>query len=334
MTFRAILVLLGCVLAGAHAASDTYQRFEAFQTPPKNWRYFNPNQGFGYFPTGGTDGEAGGFFFPKTYTAYYADTSLNGTFHRGTPITAGGKIRLDEISFDPNYTNSVYIAHFRKGSTKSMFVNIIGMALTGTNQSTIDIAPIVQFSNGNAFVGRSIEVPVDSKVHDWSYTWTPTGGADGIGILDITIDTDTVSLTMGMSSAGLDYSIDSFGLYQPAFSAPNSNSYFVVFTKKLGYTAFVGSAPKIHVKGPKNIQASSSPVALAGTTHTTIGNRVTAVRYRVIHNGKTSRYKAASGTDRWTANVHVSSGSSRIEITAYGDNGLKTTAVRNVTRNP
>lgn len=333
MTFRAILVLLGSVLATAHAAPDTYQRAEAFQSPPKNWRYFNPNQGFGYFPTGDSSGLAGGFFFPKTYTAYYADTSLKGAFHRSTPITATGRIRLDELSFDPNYTNSVYVAHFRMGSTNDMFVNILGMSLTGSNHGTVYCRPVVQFSNGNAYLGGTITLPVDSKTVGWSYVWTPdTGG--GLGQLVVTIDAITSTLTLPASSSGLDYALDSFGLYQPAFVQPNSNSFLLFFIHKLGYTAFVGGPPSLHVKGPKNLSATSSQVNLAGTTHIGIGNRVTAVRYRVIRNKKAGRYKAATGIDNWSASVHVPTGSSSIEVTAVGDNGLTKTVRRNVSFNP
>ncbi len=334
MTFRAILVLLGCALAAAHAASDTYQRFEAFDSAPKNWRYFNPNQGYGYFPTSDSSGEAGGFFFPKTYTSYYADTSLNGTFHRSTPIRADGFITLNELSFDPNYTNTAYVAHFRKGSTKDMFVNILGISLTGDNHGNVLCAPIVQFSNGDAFLGKAFSLQVNAKLRHWSYTWDPTGGAGQLGLLTITIGKYTSTLTLGVATQGLDYSLDSFGLYQPAFAQPNSNSFFTFFISQPGYTAFVGSGPTIKVKGPKNIVATASPVALAGTTHIPIGNRVTIVRYRVVHAGKTRHSKKATGTSHWTAKVKVPAGSSRIEVTAYGDNGLTKTISRNVSRAP
>jgi hypothetical protein len=335
MTLRAIFLLLGCALAAAHAATDTYQRSESFETRPAAWRYFNPNQGFGYFPSStGGKGDAGGFFFPKTYTAYYADTSLNGVLHRDTPIRASGSITLDELSFDPNYTNSVYVAHIRKGSTKDMFVNILGIALTGDNAGNILCAPVVQFSNGDAFLGKAIQLPVDSASHVWSYTWDPSGGAQGLGLLTIEIDGLISTLTMGQASVGIDYTLDSFGLYQPAFVQPNSNSYFIFFIGDLSYTALTGPSPKIKIKGPSKITTSAYPLPLTGTTHTTLGNRVTAVRYRVVHDGKVGKYKKATGIDNWSASVRVPTGTSRVEVTAVGDNGRTTTAHRTVTRTP
>jgi hypothetical protein len=336
MIFRATLVFLSLALVAVHAATDTYQRSEAFSDgPPKNWRTFHLNQGFGFFPTGANgSGEAGGFFFPKTYTAYYADTALNGFFNRGTPLSAGGTIRLDELSFDPNYTNTVYIAHFRKGSTKEMFVNIVGISLTGNNQGAILCAPIVQFSNGRAFVGNAIKLPVDSISTAWSYEWDPTAGGNSLGQLKVTIGTQTSTLTLNRLSGGIDYTVDSFGLYQPAFKAPNSNSYFTFFIDKLGYTAFAGPAPKIKIKGPKNLTTSTSKVTVTGTTEASLGNRVDAVRYRVIHDGKIGNYKKADGISRWNATVTVPSGTSTIEFKAVGDNGRNDVKRRTVTRTP
>jgi hypothetical protein len=335
MTFRATLVFLGFALAVVHAAPDTYQRSEAFKTRPKNWRYFNPNQGYGFFPTGTSgQGEAGGFFFPKTYTSYYADTYLNGTLYRSTPLSASGQITLSELSFNPNYTNSAYIGHFRKGSTKDMFVNIVGMALTGNNQGDILCAPVVQFSNGDAFVGKSIKLPVSTTPLDWSYSWDPTGGAQGLGFLTVEIGGATTTLTMGVASAGDDYAFDAFGLYQPAFVGPNSNSYFVFFIEKLGYTALTGPGPSIKINAPQQITTSTSPLPLTGKAKIPFANRVTAVRYRVVQGGKVGRYKTAVGTKNWSASIRIPGGASRIEVTAVGDNGRTATSTRNVQRVP
>ncbi|MGH8048912.1 MAG: hypothetical protein ACREKL_16845 [Chthoniobacterales bacterium] len=337
MTLRATLVLLACALATVHAdPTDTYQRSQAFSDgPPKNWSTFHLNQGFGFFPTSSNgSGEAGGFFFPKPYTAYYADTALNGAFNRGTPLSASGTIRLDEVSFDPNYTNTVYLAHFRKGSTADMFVNILGISLTGNNSGAILCAPIVQFSNGRAFLGNSIKLSVDSTPSNWSYQWNPNGGGNQLGQLTVTVGTQTSTLTLNRLSGGIDYTLDSFGLYQPAFVAPNSNSYFTFFVDRLVYTAFVGAAPKIHVKGSKKITTSSASVAFTGTTDASLGNRVDAVRYRVTHNGKTKHYKNASGTSRWNATVSIPVGTSTVEFKAVGDNGRDATKQITVTRTP
>jgi hypothetical protein len=336
MIRRALLVLV-TVAATASAGTGIYQRTEAFPDgPPGNWRYYHPNQGFGFFPTDATGaGEAGGFFFPKTFTAYYADTVLNGAFSRGTPLSANGTIRLDEVSFMPSYGNSVYVAHFHKGNTNGTFVNILGISLTGNEGGAILCAPVVQFSNGRAFLGRAIKLPVNSTPLNWSYTWNPTGGKFQLGELTVTIGDATSTLVLNRLSGSLDYTLDSFGLYQPAFVEPDSSSYFVFFIDKLHYTARVGPAPKISIKGPKSIRTSTSSVTIRGTTDAvSAGNHVTAVRYRVIHDGKTGRYKTANGTANWNVTITVPRGKSTVEFKAISDSGRHTERSRTVNRTP
>ena len=108
MILRAFFVLLGCVLATAHAAPATYDRGENFSTRPDAWTYFHPNQFYGYQAPShsGGSGSAGGLFLPKTYFNYFADTHLNGTLTRGTTISASGRIHLQRISAVPPYTNT------------------------------------------------------------------------------------------------------------------------------------------------------------------------------------------------------------------------------------
>ena len=336
MIRRATFVLLAIATMVAHAASDTYLRQQDFTGgPPRNWGYFHPNQGFGFFPTNANgDGVAGGFFFPKTYTSYYADKNLNGFFNRGTPLSASGTITLDELSFDPNYTNTVYIAHVRQGSTNGTFVNILGISLTGNNQGDILCAPIIQFSDGSAFLGSALKIPVNSIPMNWSYTWDPSGGAQSLGLLTVTMGDATTTLTMGRLSGGIDYTLDSFGLYQPAFVQPNSNSYVTLFIDDLSYTAFNGPAPKLRIKSPQRITASASSITISGTAKVAIGNRIKAVRYRIVRNGKIGRYRNAAGNEKWTATVRVPVGTSRLDIRAVSDSGLATEAHRTVVRTP
>jgi hypothetical protein len=334
---RRALLLLAAIAVTARADTGIYQRTEAFSDgPPKNWRYYHPNQGFGFFPTGSSGaGEAGGFFFPKTFTAYYADTVLNGTIGRGTPLSASGTIRLDEVSFNPSYGNTVYVAHFHKGNTDGTFVNILGMSLTGNGAGDILCAPIVQFSNGRAFLGNAIKLPIDSTPLDWSYTWNPTAGPFGLGTLTVTIGDATSAFALNRLSGSLDYTLDSFGLYQPAFVEPNSYSYFVFFIDRLNYTALVGPAPKISVNGPEKIRVASSSLTFKGTTNAvSTGNHMTAVRYRLIHDGKTHRYRTAAGTTRWSATITIPRGTSTIEFKAVSDNGRNTVRRRTITRTP
>lgn len=332
---RRVLLVLAAIAATAGADTATYLRSQAFgDGPPRSWRYYHPNQGFGFFPTNASGaGEAGGFFFPKGFTAYYADFFLNGALGRATPLSARGSIRLDEVSFDPGYSTSVYVGHFRKGSTDAMFVNIVGLALTGNDSSSILASPVVQFSNGRAFVGDSIKLPVNSAPASWSYQWTPGSGAFGFGTLTITIANQSSTLVLDNQSSGLDFALDAFGLYQPAFQSPNTASYFTFFIDNLKYSALQGPAPRISVKGPRKVVTSSSKVTFSGTTDAaSVGNTIRTVRYRVVHNGRPGHYRTAKGTTRWTATFTVPPGGSTIEFQAIGDNGRRTDRSRTVVR--
>jgi hypothetical protein len=342
MIFRATLALLAFALPGSlalAAGAATYDRGENFSTRPDNWTYFHPNQFYGYqAPTHeGGSGSAGGLFLPKTYFNYFADTHLNGTLTRGTTISASGRIHLQRISAVPPYTNTTYICHFSRGTNG--YINTIGIALTGYNDSNVVATAILEFSNGSAFIGNSVGLPVATSTPqtDWTYTWDPTGGTQGFGALTVTIGganggTSTINLTK--TSAGLDFALNSFGLFQPPFVAPNSNTYLEFNISRIAYTALQGNAPKLKVKGPHKIQTSVAKVAIKGTTHTSVGNRVTTVRYRVVKNGNAGSYHKAKGTTNWNAKVKVPTGGSRIEIEATGDNGLTTTVSRDVQRTP
>ncbi len=340
MIFRAALVLFTSALVGLSsaraAAVATYQRSENFQTAPKNWSHYHKNQFYGYESTGhtGGKGEAGGLFLPKPYYNYYADTYLNGSTTRSTPLSASGRLSLQRISSNPPYTNSTYICHFARGSNG--FINTLGISLTGSGENVLCRA-ILEFSEGTAYLGNSIVLPVvaGSPFLNWTYTWDPSGGTQGFGALIVQVGgptgpKSTVNLTK--ISAGLDFSVNSFGLFQPPFVAPNSNSFLKFDIGHLLYTARVGHSPKLKISAPKKITTTSSRIILTGTANATKGNRVTAVRYRVVKDGHPGAYHKAIGTSRWTADIRVPAGASRVEVLAAGDNGLSTLASRRVQR--
>ncbi|MDD5199192.1 MAG: hypothetical protein PHC88_05260 [Terrimicrobiaceae bacterium] len=339
MIVRIILVLFGFALAGAHAASATYQRNEDFASSPKNWRHFHPNQFYGFeltHNTGGT-GAAGGLFQPKTYFNYYADAFLNGALRRDTPITASGRLVLDRLSVQPPYTNSTYICHFARGTNG--FINTLGMALTGFNGSNVLCTAILEFSDGTAFIGNSIGLPVapGSRYLPWTYSWNPNGGTQGFGQLIVQVGgpsggTSTINLTK--STAGLDFSLDAFGLFQPPFPAPNSTTFLKLDIGHLAYTALTGAPPVLHIHAPKQITTAVSPLVLTGTAHVSLGNHIQAVSFRVVHGSKVGPYHTATGGANWSASVRLPGGPSRIDVLAVADSGLTTTGHRRVNRVP
>jgi hypothetical protein len=339
MTSRLFLVLLGCVLANAQAdAPATYQRRESFDTSPSNWRQAVRGQYYGYAITKLTGGTAaaGGYFVPTTAFNFYGDLYLSGAFDRSNSFSASGKLALPRTSGTPPYVATAYLAHFSKNGGK--FVQVVGIALTGSTPTSVVATPIIQFSNGAAYEGDPITVNTTTKASGplaWSYTWTPGGGVDGAGRLTISIGSATALLDLPSSSSGSNFSLDAFGLFQPPFSAPDSNTFLELYAGDVSYTAFPGKAPKLRVVEPKNntpgeIIVGDGIVYFSGTAQTHLGNKVAAVRYRVIHNGKRGRWHSAKGTTSWTANVRVPSGISTVEFLARSDSGLTKTVTRKV----
>jgi hypothetical protein len=334
MTSRLFLVLLGCVLANAQAdAPATYQRRESFDSNPANWRQAVRGQYYGYAITkltGGV-GAAGGYFVPTTAFNFYGDLYLSGAFGRSNSFSASGKLALPRTSGTPPYVATAYLAHFSKNGGK--FVQVVGIALTGSTPTSVIATPIIQFSNGAAYEGDAITVNTttkDSGPLTWSYTWTPGGGVDGAGRLTISIGNATALLDLPSSSGGSNFSLDAFGLFQPPFSAPDSNTFLELYAGDVTYTAFPGKAPKLTVSAPKTITTSANPITITGTAKTHLGNKVASVRYRVIHNGKAGRLRSAKGTTSWTANVRLPGGVSTIEFIARSDSGLTKTVTRKV----
>jgi hypothetical protein len=335
MIVRAFLILLAVALPGVQAATTTYQRGENFDTAPKNWTYFHPYQFYGFQSTSytGGNGEAGGIFQPKTYYNYYADTYLNGSLRRSNRIAASGRLAIQRVSANPLYTNSTYICHFNRGSNG--FINTVGIALTGYNDSNVLGTAILEFSDGTAFIGDSVGITVPSSGYlEWSYTWDPNGGTQGFGSLTVRFGKTTSTINLTKTTAGLDFSLDAFGLFQPPFPAPNSNTFLQFEIGHLVYTALLGKAPTLNVHGPHKIKTTASSVVLSGAAKIPLGNRIQSVRYRVAHGGKVGKYRLASGTTQWSAKVKLPVGTSRIDVLATGDNGLTTTVSRKATRSP
>jgi len=334
MIFRAsLLLLLGCFATSVCAeTAATYQRTESFAVQPKNWRMNVRGLEYGYLTTkiaGGT-GAAGGHLVPTTAFNYYADIFLGGALFRTTPLSASGQFVPRHVTSQPLYVATAYLGHF--GHLLDGFINTIGIALTGSDASTIIATPIVQFSNGQAYEGDPISITLGDQLVNWSYNWTPNGGSDGQGELTIAVGGVSSTLDLPSESAGYVCSLDSFGLFQPPFSAPDSSTSLELYEGATSYTAYSGNPPKLRVNAPKTITTSATTVTLTGTTSIQMGYKVKAVRYRVIHNGRISSPRSANGTTSWTANIHVPAGSSTIQIIARSDSGEERVVERKVIR--
>lgn len=332
MKFRAVFCSLVCLLTALPAHSAVYQRGERFKTSPKNWKKSLSTLFYGQEVTGitGNKGAAGGIFQPIPRFNYYADLYLGGKFVRDSAVSANGRLVLQRISTVPPYDATIYIGHFARKKVGNI-IQVVGIAMTGSGGSVI-CEPVVEFTDGTAFVGESFSVPVagPSRILEWSYSWNPQAGRFGYGQLEIQVENRTSQLDI--PQPGLNLFLDAFGIFQPPFNTVNAASFLQMYVGDVSYTAFVGNPPRLKVKGKRHLRTQDSTVTVRGRAKVDLGNRVKVVRYRVNRDGSKGRFKKAEGTDSWKARVRVPKGSSQIEILARSDSGLVTKTTRKVTR--
>lgn len=331
MIVRVFLVLF-IVLLGNAAAAETYLRGQGFATMPTNWRQSSVAQFYGYERTritGGT-GAAGGLFLPGPGFNFYGDLFLGGSLQRGTSIYAQGNLALKRASAEPPYVTTTYIGHF--GLPVGSFIDTVGLALIGDGSAFIHAAAIVEFSNGNAYVGNWVSLPIGRGFVEWDYSWNPSGGR-GYGDLVVRIGNLVSSLNVPASAGSSNFALNAFGLFQPPFARANSNSFLWAYAGKLAYTANKGQPPRLHVRGPTRIPSSAVGARYRGTSSASEGYRVRSVRYRIKHNGRTSVFRTVKGKANWSADIRMPRGVSRIEFVATTDAGRSRRVERRVVRN-
>ncbi|MGC1481457.1 MAG: hypothetical protein WA771_13220 [Chthoniobacterales bacterium] len=336
MTLRFIAAFLLSLSLSPAASAATYQRAENFAERPPNWRPSRANQTYGFsdtrvFRSTGGPGGAGGLFSPTRFFNYYGDTFLNGSFTRNQPLSASGRIALSRNSARPPYVGTTYVAHFAQ-STRP-FIQVVGMAISGSGTSSVNVCAIIQFANGQADVGKPVQVRLDqSRTLSWSYDWNPNGGEQGLGVLTVRAGQAKATLSLDRSSDGGAFAVDSFGLFQPPFPSPNSNSFIQLFIGQVDYSAMVGNPPALRINAPRNIRARKSEIRVNGSARVAKGNRVVRVRYRLKEGNKSRRFRTADGTKRWSFQIRVPRGRSRLEVLARSDDGTVTTKTRTIRR--
>ncbi len=334
MIFRAIAFLAAAFLLTAfEGRAATYQRSQDFGKKPSNWKQSTDEISYGYRKTTLFEGvgAAGGTLNPTSFFNYYGDTFLSGTFSRTQPFAASGQIVLRGVSGNPTYGATTYIAHFAKSANP--FIQVAGMAISGTESGNLVLCAIVQFADGQAMVGKPVGVPVGSeRVLNWSYDWDPAGGAKGAGRLQAKIGGRTAVAVLDETTLSSNFALDSFGIFQPPFNLPSSRSFLDMLISNVDYSANVGTAPRLRIQGPSRQATNESSVTLKGTAKVDKGNRIIRVRYRVINGSKKSRFRTADGTDRWKFQASVSRGNSRIQVLARSDDGTSTTKQRTIRR--
>ncbi len=336
MDFRGLVfVFLVSVssVAAAEPVLSLYQRGENFAERPRNWVQSQTNQFYGFDQTRitGGRGAAGGFLQPRTFFNCYADIYLNGALQRGAVFSGSGRLVLARTSGLPPFTAAAYVGHF--GRTTEPFINTVGLAVYGAGAGNLFVGPVVQFADGTAFTGVPASVLVSAfRFVTWTYEWNPSGGLDGAGRLTAVIGNVTTFVDVPASTRDKTFTLDAFGIYQPRFTSPEADSFVELYVGQLGYTAGVGNPPKVNIRRIRRSSPESADITLEGTARVLRGNRIKAVRYRIVRDGKTRQTRAADGTTDWTARVRIPQGQSRIEIIARSDSGLTTTTERRVRR--
>lgn len=334
MIFRAFAFLaIVFIFAATGAGAATYQRSQDFGETPSNWKQSPSGVSYGFRKTTLFEGAggAGGLVRPTKFLNYYGDTFLSGSFSRRQALAASGEIVLQNISGNPAYVSTTYLAHFAQ--TAGPFVQVIGLGLSGTGKGNLVLCAIIQFADGKAVVGDPVGVPVGSeRVLSWSYDWDPTGGPAGAGSLRVKVGDRVAVAVLDETTLGSDLSLDGFGIFQPPFNQPNSNSFLDLLISNVDYSANVGQAPRLRIQGPAR-QSVSQPVAtIKGTAKVAKGNRVVRVRYRVIQGSNVGRFRTADGTKRWEFQVSLRRGNSRVQVLARSDDGTSTRKQRTIRR--
>jgi hypothetical protein len=333
MKLRHLLPLIGLLALADFASAQTYTRSEKFAESPSNWRPSRTGQLFGYDNRNffGGRGCAGGLLQPTTFFNFYGDLFLNGALGRSTPLSASGQILISRTSGTPPYATTAYIAHFAQSANP--FVQVLGLALSGAENDSLTACAIIQFADGNAFVGKPVRVRVNpDRILNWSYEWDPTGGPKGAGQLRVSVGSAKTVLALDDRADGSDFALDSFGLFQPSFQQPDSRSFLELFIDDVSYTARVGRAPSLRIRGPRTLRTNDATLTIRGTTKVDLGSRVTRVRYQLIRNGRPTRFRTADGTAQWTLQTQIPRGTSRVKVLARSDDGTATTKTRRIRR--
>lgn len=331
MIVRVLLALSAVLFGDVRAAESTYVRAQNFESLPDNWIQSSPAQFYGYERTRivGLTGAAGGLFQPGAGFNNYADYYLGGAFSRGTFLYAEGRLALKRASAQPPYRTTTYVGYF--GRPVKSAIETVGFALIGHGEDKVYAAAVVQYSNGEAFSGNWVSLPVGKGDYlGWKYFWNPTGG-HGYGSLVVQIGSRNTSLYIPPSASAYDFSVNAFGLFQPSFVDANANSFLWAYVGALAYTAGVGEPPKLRVNRPRSFSVTATDISFHGTASLNIpGYRLKSVSYRTIYDGRTSARRPVRGLKKWNCRIRVKTGLTRIRFYATSDSGATRTIERRV----
>jgi hypothetical protein len=231
----ALLLVIGVVLnTPAPAEAALPLRTEAFDVNPGWTTIGNGANGntFGFQAqsalAGGTLGEAGGTFTRSNFNRVYADTDLGGTITLDQPFEARGKFDFTARN-RPDFGQPMWIGHFGLEGGNFGAGNKVGLFFNnGEAQAELSWGlGIKMIGVSDAQTSQSIIVPNVDR--EWSYSWEPSGGVNGVGRLTGSLSgpgggTHVLDLSPEQRAFGV--ALDAFGLAGHFPSAPTGNSTF------------------------------------------------------------------------------------------------------------
>ncbi|MBT7256111.1 MAG: tandem-95 repeat protein [Planctomycetaceae bacterium] len=199
-------------------------------------------------------GEIGGTFI-RAIPGFYADTTISG-LSLLNKITGRGRLDHNQVA-NPNFDAPVVFGHFDIGGADDD--TRLAMGIRFTNDGT-DLA--WQAHLGGTGTGTPISLTPGVGV-DWTYTWNPSGGAEGAGRLTVNLNGTVQSLDMSTAqrTAYQTTNLNSFGFWQatsPSFGGFGNVA--SIFVDDVFYTGTpvdsIGDSNQLREQGQVIIQSN------------------------------------------------------------------------------
>jgi len=179
---------------------------------------------------GGSPGEIGGSFWrTEKGWGYYADQI--GALTLDDRLEARGKVVLKVGAPD----SGMYLGwfnHAAQDTTPASAGNFLGIYIEGPTSIGHYFRPVYATANGTRAAIDHGPILLPDKVYQWSLSYDPTV-ADGLGAIRVTLDDESVTLTLKKDNKTLDVQFDRFGL----LTANPGGSLVKIFFDDLQYTS-------------------------------------------------------------------------------------------------
>jgi hypothetical protein len=187
---------------------------------------------FGFSPTnhaGGKVGELGGTFWRAGKYAYYADRV--GPLNLDDRLEASGKVVLKSGAPD----SDMFLGWFNsanKDEPPTKAGHFLGIHAGGPTRVGHYFQPSLATANGTKAQAKSGPVLTPGRVSEWSFVYDPTAEG-GDGAMTVTLDNDTVTLSLrkGIKAQGARF--DRFGVFTPS----NGGQIVRIYFDDMKYTA-------------------------------------------------------------------------------------------------